>query len=75
MEWHKVWPIKKMPDITSLPKGRHYSKKNVHNISRSSDEEKTPKKAKVTKNKGGVSNIAEYFERRDTIKAKKANSK
>ena len=39
-EWHKLWPIKKIPELTSPPKGRNYSqkhKKNIHNLSLDSD--------------------------------------
>ena len=70
MEWYKNWPTKKMPIIDSPPHGRTYRHKNIHNLSRSSDEEPTPKKDKKS-----VSNIAEYFERRDLIKSKKDKKK
>ena len=64
-EWFKLWPLKSMPIITSPAKGRP-PKKNVHNISRDSGEERSPKIQK----KKGVSNIAEYFDRRDRLRKK-----
>ena len=38
-QWHKLWPIQKVPELTSPPKGRSYSHKNkkVHNISTDSE--------------------------------------
>ena len=32
-EWFKNWPNLEVPDITSPPKGRSYSIKNVHSLS------------------------------------------
>ena len=61
-----------MPPVYSPPKGREYRKKNVHNLSRSSDEEQTPKKQK---HMTGTKSIAEYFEKRDSLKARKDKKK
>ena len=47
-EWFKLWPLKSTPIITSPAKGRPL-KKNVHDISRDSEEEKSPK---IPKKKG-----------------------
>ena len=68
IDWIKSWPLTVMPDITSPPKGRQRPK-NVHNLSRSSDEEGTPKKPKTN----DVTSIAKYFNRRDSIKERKKN--
>ena len=65
-EWFKTWPLRPMPDVTSPAKGRHQNKKAMHDISRNSDEENTPKKPK----KADVSSISQYFERRDKIRNK-----
>ena len=64
-EWFKLWPLKAMTIVTSPAKGRQ-QKKNVHYISRDSGEEKSPKIPK----KKGVSNIAEYFDKRDQLRKK-----
>ena len=55
--------VKKMPLITSPPKGRDKREKNVHDLSRSSSEEETPKpKKKRNKTLGGVSDLQNYLE-------------
>ena len=75
MELQKSWPLKKMPIITSPPKGREKREKNVHDLSRSSNEEETPRpKKKKNKTLGGVSDLQNYFEKRDNLKNRK-NSK
>ena len=64
-EWFKSWPLKSMPLVTSPAKGRPQNKKETHDISRNSDEENAPKKAK----KSDVSSISAYFEKRDKLKS------
>ena len=54
-----------MPPVTSPAKGRPQNKKGTHDISRNSDEENAPKKAK----KSDVSSISAYFEKRDKLKS------
>ena len=65
-EWFKTWPLKAMPVVTSPAKGRQQKKKVVHDISRNSDKENTPKKPK----KSDVTSISQYFERRDKLRNK-----
>ena len=62
-EWFKIWPLKAKPLVTSLANGRQQKNKNIHNISRSLEEENSPKIAK----KAGVTSISEYFERREIL--------
>ena len=38
-EWHKLWSMPSVPDLTSPPKGRQYRHKNVHNMSDDSSDE------------------------------------
>ena len=37
-EWHKMWPLPPLLEITSPPKGRSIPSKNTHNLSHSSEE-------------------------------------
>ena len=55
-EWHKIWPSLDVPDLTSPPRGRTYSSKNIHNLSfNSDDEENAPKKKKIGSEPNGSS--------------------
>ena len=65
-EWFKMWPLRAMPVVTSPAKGRQQNKKMTYDISRSSEEDNTPKKPK----KADVTLISQYFERRDKIRNK-----
>ena len=59
-EWHKMWPTRKVPLLTSPPKRRNYKVKNAHNLSSDSDSSpQQPKKVKTSENSKSPGKVPE----------------
>ena len=70
IDYIKSWPVRKIPVIMFPSKGWPQKTKNVYEISRSSEEEVTPKKKKKNKTLGGVYITGLLWEKR-FLKGKK----